>query len=444
MRQYIGARYVPIISEPYQWDINTPYENLVIVYNNHASYISKKPVPVGIQISNTEYWALSGNYNGQVESYRQETERVKNLLESLKNDTNRKITDLTNKVDTDLNNLKSEFNTNSENLKKFVDKKVKEQNIVIIGDSYGDKSNSYVERCKVFWENSKRGKLYNCCKGGCGFGNDDPYNYLNAIRENEDKIPDKKEIDRIIIAGGHNDMGHEMSKIMTGIDTIVNYLKIEYPNAKMSYAHVAASHNFDDQLFLSQSLLQNACGLKGLPYISQLSYVLRNTTFVETDGIHPNSNGDLWLSLALFSYLCGGNRKVLYEVPIGNNATPENPYTTDYQGNFIKCGFIRREWTTSIQFEHSTFTVSRETKCDGSETFTIANLLNSVYRGCFSYLQWFSIPVIIYHNNAFSNGILSICVNGTKLYGKLFDFNSQAPKSNFQITILPSTIVLQD
>lgn len=79
-RQYIGARYVPKFSEPIVWDKRRGYEALEIVTYLGTSYTSKKPVPAGTEIDNEEYWVVTGNYNAQVEQYRQETQEViKNL-----------------------------------------------------------------------------------------------------------------------------------------------------------------------------------------------------------------------------------------------------------------------------------------------------------------------------------------------------------------------------
>lgn len=75
-RQYIGARYVPKFADPIAWDNTRSYEALEIVTNLGTSYTSKKPVPVGVAISNTEYWVATGNYNAQVEQYREEVEAL--------------------------------------------------------------------------------------------------------------------------------------------------------------------------------------------------------------------------------------------------------------------------------------------------------------------------------------------------------------------------------
>ena len=79
-RQYIGARYVPKFYEGTNgnnWDGSSfPYEALVIVTYLGNSYTSKKPVPIGIDITNTEYWVMSASYSSQIEAL---SERIDNL-----------------------------------------------------------------------------------------------------------------------------------------------------------------------------------------------------------------------------------------------------------------------------------------------------------------------------------------------------------------------------
>ena len=70
--QYIGARYVPLFADPLEWSSANTYEPLTIVLHEGNSYTSRQYVPVGIDISNESYWALTGNYNAQIEQYRQE------------------------------------------------------------------------------------------------------------------------------------------------------------------------------------------------------------------------------------------------------------------------------------------------------------------------------------------------------------------------------------
>lgn len=72
-KQYIGARYVPLFADPINWDNTKTYEPLTIVYHKGNSYTSRQYVPAGVDITDATYWALTGNYNAQIEAYRKET-----------------------------------------------------------------------------------------------------------------------------------------------------------------------------------------------------------------------------------------------------------------------------------------------------------------------------------------------------------------------------------
>lgn len=79
---YVGHRYVPKIMG--EWDKTIDYEGLSIVTYQGTSYTSKQRVPVGIEIINENYWVETGNYNVQVEEYRQETKAVLNSFNNYK------------------------------------------------------------------------------------------------------------------------------------------------------------------------------------------------------------------------------------------------------------------------------------------------------------------------------------------------------------------------
>lgn len=75
--EYIGSRYVPQLEGA--WDINKDYENFSIVTDtNNNSYTSKKNVPAGIELSNNEYWVMTGNFNAQVQQLINENTTIKN------------------------------------------------------------------------------------------------------------------------------------------------------------------------------------------------------------------------------------------------------------------------------------------------------------------------------------------------------------------------------
>lgn len=113
VRQYVGARYVPKFAEPLEWQANTSYEALTVVNYNNDSYTSKIPVPanIGNPADNKTYWALTGNYNGQIEEYRKN-------IESYQNDTTEKLNKFSDDIEENneyINNIKdigTDFNSN--------------------------------------------------------------------------------------------------------------------------------------------------------------------------------------------------------------------------------------------------------------------------------------------------------------------------------------------
>lgn len=100
-KNYVGARYVPKFADPVEWQSNKEYEGLIIVSYNGGSYTSKKPVPstIGNPSENADYWAFTGNYNGQVEIYRQEVKGLSEALETAKTDIQEDIDNINDKLD---------------------------------------------------------------------------------------------------------------------------------------------------------------------------------------------------------------------------------------------------------------------------------------------------------------------------------------------------------
>lgn len=108
---YVGHRYVPLIMD--EWDKTISYEGLSIVTYQGASYTSKKRVPVGIDILNEEYWVVTGNYNAQVEHYRQDVTKLRNDFSDYK-------TDIDNDLSEYKNNVNEEISLIDEKIEKVV------------------------------------------------------------------------------------------------------------------------------------------------------------------------------------------------------------------------------------------------------------------------------------------------------------------------------------
>lgn len=84
VREYVGARYVPLFADPIDWDKSKEYEPLTIVLYQGNSYTSTQYVPKDIDITNDKFWAITGNYNAQIEQYRKEVADLNNKFSTTK------------------------------------------------------------------------------------------------------------------------------------------------------------------------------------------------------------------------------------------------------------------------------------------------------------------------------------------------------------------------
>lgn len=80
---YIGARYVPLIVGDWDTTKQTAYEPLTVVTYQGNSYTSRTFVPTGIDITNTEYWVVTGNYNAQVDAFRVALDALNDRFDTL-------------------------------------------------------------------------------------------------------------------------------------------------------------------------------------------------------------------------------------------------------------------------------------------------------------------------------------------------------------------------
>lgn len=79
IKKYIGARYTPKFMGA--WDKSSEYAALSVVYTNEQSYVSRKTVPANTEITNTEFWIKSADWNAQVTQYNQNVEQYKANVE---------------------------------------------------------------------------------------------------------------------------------------------------------------------------------------------------------------------------------------------------------------------------------------------------------------------------------------------------------------------------
>lgn len=117
VNRYIGMRYVPKIIGAH--DPQIAYEALSIVTYNGNSYTSKQNVPPGTEITNTDYWVVTGNYNAQVEQYRSEVVNavatVTESMSDLESSVNETVEQLEASVDESIDEMESNVTTVMDN-----------------------------------------------------------------------------------------------------------------------------------------------------------------------------------------------------------------------------------------------------------------------------------------------------------------------------------------
>ena len=113
--QYIGARYQPIFADPAEWNDTRTYEPLTIVLHNGDSYTSRQFVPLGTEITNKDYWLVTGNYNAQTEQYRQD---VKNAVETVTKELNEQTENVENQLTTQNTYITNQITTQNANVEK--------------------------------------------------------------------------------------------------------------------------------------------------------------------------------------------------------------------------------------------------------------------------------------------------------------------------------------
>ncbi len=136
MSVYRGGRIVP--KHFGVWDSATEYEMLAIVLEEDTgdSYISRKAVPAGTLLSDSDYWALCARFSDQLQGYQEETDE---RLEALENETSKAIDSSSSASEKLIAETKEELQGNIDKLSEELEKS-KESNplygkkLVGIGD----------------------------------------------------------------------------------------------------------------------------------------------------------------------------------------------------------------------------------------------------------------------------------------------------------------------
>ena len=296
--QYIGARYVPMFAEPLEWDKTKTYEPLTIVLYQGNSYTSRQSVPSGIEITNTQFWAETGNYNAQIEQYRNEVQAFDNRITA---------------AQTSANNAQTSAN-NAQNTANAAKKTYyKGKKAVFMGDSYLDLQDNWGNYLK----NMLQVDATLIPMSGIGFETDQPtsvaqYPNFGALISAQ-SVDDSVEL--FIIQDGWNDSyNYTEGRIKSAMETA----RIKYPNADIFLVLTFGNCLIDNsrtknpenyvRTFESISLpTRVGYETSALPVtvINAQHLFLHSSDLMQDDNVHPNDDGSKALANYIYQHIVG-------------------------------------------------------------------------------------------------------------------------------------------
>lgn len=298
VREYVGARYVPLFADPIEWNDKRTYEPLTIVEHEGNSYTSRQFVPLGIDISNEGFWALTGNYNAQVEQYRQEVLAFDGRITKNANDIAKNANDIA-AVKTVADNLESHVGTE----------------FIVIGDSWSDTDPSTTTYVKwpITFQKHTRMNIHNYARNGASVVGSTPDpgqsgNFLGQVNKAiADTSFDHSRVELIVIMGGVNDYrsGRTFSDVAEAWSGHIASLTSAFPKAR-----IVSFLNY--QIFLSRdewnwtNLAKRIIRERsGCPVHSMIGWV-SGSQFI-ADKVHPNDAGYRQLCSNMIACCFGGN-----------------------------------------------------------------------------------------------------------------------------------------
>lgn len=315
---YTGMRYVPVFADPPEWSSANSYEPLEIVIHEGNSYTSKTFVPVGIDISNSTYWALTGNYNAQVEQYRQQVQQFDGRITKNTEDIAVNTADIANL---------SEKTSMLAHSKDF-----KGSNILYVTDSWGVNTTGVTKPYVNSLGDILGANLTSLSVGSTGYISGGTNNFVNRLKAWADANPGKTEdIDYVMVCGSSNDYPHTTSEIAAAVNQFVSYALSAFPNAqvvvipqfasnKPAYASVDTA---DDNLWRKVNAAATVAYYNNLwhrtRFIPNTFYALAFTpaSFMSSDNIHLTQSGHNYLAKWLSEALLGvsNSSNITYTLP---------------------------------------------------------------------------------------------------------------------------------
>lgn len=328
VRQYVGARYVPVFADPLEWSDAIGYEPLTVVLHEGNSYTSRQSVPVGIDIGNTTYWAETGNYNAQIEAYRQEVlaydgritananaiaaetqareSEVAEAMADIAAETQARI-DGDNALALRIDSLSKQTPVQNEN----------GRNAVFIGDSFMAPTTSYPQKLAYFTAQLMGWTMYNYAYAGSGWVDEAgaAMNFYHQIQKAAQQISiPVADVDYIVIGGGFNDWNDPTpltyKQLYSAAIQTIKEARAQFPNAQIiAIPMMFRNYGVDTHMHDLYSAIVAGIAASGVAVKVIKDAYMWQLGFKNVDGVHPTVELYKIMAQHVASKVMGGDVK---------------------------------------------------------------------------------------------------------------------------------------
>lgn len=328
VRQYVGARYVPVFADPLEWSDTIGYEPLTVVLHEGNSYTSRQSVPVGIDIGNATYWAETGNYNAQIEAYRQEVlaydGRITANANAIAAETQARESEVAEAMADIAAETQARINGDDE-LALRIDSLSKQtpvqgengRNAVFIGDSFMAPTASYPQKLAYFTAQLMGWTMYNYAYGGSGWVDEAgaSMNFYHQIQKAAQQISiPVADVDYIVIGGGFNDWNDPTpltyNQLYSAALQTIKEARLQFPNAQIiAIPMMFRNYGVDTHMHDLYSAIVAGIAASGVAVKVIKDAYMWQLGFKNVDGVHPTVELYKIMAQYVASKVMGGDVK---------------------------------------------------------------------------------------------------------------------------------------
>lgn len=299
--QQTGPRTVIVPADPIIWSASTSYEYLTLVASTDfgQGYISKRDVPAGTPLTDTDYWIPAAQYNAQLAQIQRDVSSIKADVSELSGTT---IPNMRTELNGEINDV---FTVTSD------------AHAVAFGDSITRGFGTSPIKPWVSYTCDAIGcTLHNYAVDGAKFTSGGIAAQVKTAKA--DTGYDHGSVRYAFVGAGINDHGHNATDINAGVVATLNAIRAEFPNAKIvavpclcaskplnyidqgdqQYVHIPAVSAVIDSLITN--IKGNMCVMAEAPLL------LKGLSGVSADNVHPNTYGAYLIGRTVYSWLSTG------------------------------------------------------------------------------------------------------------------------------------------